>query len=69
MPKKLSSHSSVTRDSNLIVIGGRISEGSNPEYSSALYELSLKNKQFEWREMNVQLKTPKGDFVASLIPS
>ena len=55
----------MTQGSNLIIIGGNVIEG----YSPHLYRLTLKNKQFEWSEMDVQLKTPRGYFVASLIPA
>ena len=55
----------------MIVIGGRSNSGifqSSVHYSSDLFKLKLKNGQFEWTKMNVQLNTPRDDFVASLIP-
>ena len=64
MPKKLYAHSSVTRGSNLIVIGGY----GDKHYSPNLYKLTFIDKQFKWSEMDVQLKTPRRYFVASLIP-
>ena len=65
LPKRLQGHSSVTQGSDLIVISGEDGDGI---FSSNLYKLSLKNKKFEWSEMNVQLKTPRSQFVTSLIP-
>ena len=66
LPKSINGHSSVTQGSNLIVIGG---EQYGEVYPSELYKLTLENKQFEWSEMNVHLKTPREQFVASLIPA
>ena len=60
-------HSSVTQGFNLIIIGGYSSLNYN--YSSNLYELTVENNQFKWREMDEKLKTPRTDFVASLIPA
>ena len=65
LPKKLVGHSSVTQGSNLIVIGGAIFGG---DYSSDLYKLTVNNNQYRWSEMDVKLKNPRRNFVASLIP-
>ena len=67
MPKKLDGHSSVTQGSNLIVIGGSVN-GSDSRYSSDLYKLTVNNNQYRWSEMDVKLKNPRKNFVASLIP-
>ena len=66
LPRKLEGHSSVTQGSNLIVIGGA---PSNNDYLSDLYKLTLNNNQYSWSEMDVKLKIPRREFVASLIPN
>ena len=66
LPKTLYGHSCVTQGNELIVIGGLSDSGG---YSSDLFKLKLENGQFEWTTMNVKLNTPRGDFVAALIPA
>ena len=65
---KIRGHSSVTQGFNLIVIGGR-STFVESNSSANLYELTVENNQFKWREMDEKLKTPRRNFVASLIPA
>ena len=73
LPRTLEGHSCVTQGADLIVISGGSATEANTageEYrvSSNLYKLKLKNGQFEWSIMNVKLKIPRQQFVASLIP-
>ena len=54
----------MTQGNELIVIGGY----SRGQSSDDLFKLTLENGQFEWTTMTIKLNTPKGHFVASLIP-
>ena len=63
----LEGHLSLTQENDLIIIGG-YSETGYSHYSSLLYKFKCKNGSFEWSEMRVQLKIPRSEFVASLIP-
>ena len=58
----------MTQGFNLIVIGGT-SDSGDSLVSSNLYELTVENNQFKWREMDEKLKTPRRNFVATLIPA
>ena len=49
------------------MIGGDSDTGGY-HYSSDLFKLTLENGQFEWTTMTIKLNTPRGWFVASLIP-
>ena len=66
LPKTLESHSSLAHENELIVLGGESEEG----YSTSVYKMSCSNGTFSnWTEMEVHLKTPRMDFVASFIPN
>ena len=65
----------MTQGDELIVIGGFSGETDELYYSSDIFKLKLNSgflniahKFKEWTTMNVQLNTPRKDFVASLIP-
>ena len=65
LSKTLYGHSCVTQGNEMIVIGGESDSGG---YSSDLFKLKCENGQFEWTTMTIKLNTPRGFFVASLIP-
>ena len=48
------------------MIGGISDSGG---YSKTLYKLKCQNGNFEWSEMEVQLKTPRVYFVTSIVPA
>ena len=67
MPKTLYGHSSFTLGNELIVLGGKLDLNT---FSSSVYKMSCRNGEFStWTEMDIQLKTPRGYFVASFIPN
>ena len=69
-PKALQGHSSLTLGNDLIVFGGLSDASGGWHYSSSIYKMSCNNGQFsQWIELEVQLKTPRGWFVASFIPN
>ena len=73
LPIKLQRHSCVTHGSDLIIIGGTSWKETTNQwieyYSSSLFKLKYQNGSFEWSEMKVHPKLPRGDFVAALIPA
>ena len=71
MPIGLEGHSSLTLGNELFVLFGfGASDTSEEHYSNAVYKMSCNDGIFSnWTELNVQLKTPRDQFVASFIPN
>ena len=69
MPKTLKGHSSLSQGNDLIVVGGAFKRFGVEYYSSSIYKLTCMSGQFTWDEMDVELKTARGWFVADFIPN
>ena len=70
LPDATRGHSSITLSTDLVVVGGEhYVETANLHWTHKVYMLKCKNGTFKWSLMDVQLKTPRSFFVASLIPA
>ena len=63
MPKALAGHELVSIGYDLIVIGGW--DGS---YSGSIYKLSCSNNVCNWDKLQTELKVPRYEFTAILLP-
>ena len=69
LPDSTSGHSSITLSTDLVIIGGEhFIESVNLHWTHKVYMLKCKNGTFKWNLMEIQIKTPRSFFVASLIP-